>query len=167
MFEGASALNDESRTPLFCGSNVSRLDTTLMFMNVCRTHKVTNVCISELLHLLSKVILPLRNSLPTSEGVTTAMLNRFGLRHEAIHACRNGCVLFRREHVERETCPICDACRFKRVGMSSVPIKVLRHFPLMPRLRRMFSTPQLASLMTWHGENISRDGKMRGPYDSL
>ena len=95
------------------------------------------------------------------------MLNRLGLRHEAIHACRNGCVLFRHEHAERETCPICDACRFKRVGMSRVPIKVLRHFPLVPRLRRMFSAPQLASLMTWHGENILRDGKMRGPYDSL
>ena len=50
--------------------------------------------------------------------------------------------------------------------MSMVPVKVLRHFPLIPRLRRMFSTPHLASLMTWHGNNVSHDGKMRGPYDS-
>ena len=166
MTDGVAALNDESKTPLYCGSTVSRLDTTLLLMNVCRTHKVTNACISELLHLFSKVILPLPNSLPTSEGIATAMLNRLGLRHEAIHACRNGCVLFRKEFAERETCPICEACRFKRVGMSRVPVKVLRHFPLVPRLRRMFSTPQLASLMTWHGENISTDGKMRRPFDS-
>lgn len=34
VFEGASALNDECRTPLYCGSHLSRLDSTLMFMNV-------------------------------------------------------------------------------------------------------------------------------------
>ena len=166
-FEVAAALNDECRTPLYYGSNLSRLDSTLMFMNVCRTHKVTNACITELLHLFSKVILPVPNSLPTSEGIATTMLSKLGLKYDTIDACRNGCVLFRREYAELETCPVCEACRFKTVGLSRVPIKVLRHFPLVPRLRRMFSTPQLASLMTWHGENVSSDGKMRGPFDSL
>ena len=165
-FEGASALNDECRTPLFCGSNLSRLDNTLLFMNVCRTHKVSNACITELLHLFSKVILPLPNSLPTSECIATSMVSRLGLKYEAIDACRNGCVLFRHEYAELETCPKCEAGRYKRMGLSRVPMKVLRHFPLVPRLKRMFSTPQLASLMTWHGDNISIDGKMRGPYDS-
>ena len=164
--EGAAALNDECRTPLFCGSPLSRLDSTLLFMNVCRTHKVTNACITELLHLFSKVILPSPNSLPTSEGSATTMVMRLGLKYDAIDACRNGCVLFRREHSDLETCPVCSASRYKRVGLSRVPVKVLRHFPLVPRLKRMFSTPQLASLMTWHGDNISGDGKMRGPYDS-
>ena len=165
-FEGASALDNEWRTPLYVGSNLSRLDSTLMFMNVVRTHKVTNACITELLHLFSKVILHVPNSLPTSEGIATSMVSRLGLRYDAIDACRNGCVLFRREYATLETCPICAAGRFKRVGLSRVPSKVLRHFPLVPRLKRMFSTPQLASLMTWHGENMSSDGKMRGPYDS-
>jgi hypothetical protein len=127
-FEDASALNDECRTPLFCGSDLSRLDSTLLFMNGCRTHKVTNACITELLHLFSKVILPLPNSLPTSEVVATTMVSRLGLRYDAIDACRNGCVLFRLENAELETCPICEAGRYKRVGLSRVPVKVLRHF---------------------------------------
>jgi hypothetical protein len=165
-FEGASALNDECRTPLYCGSNLSRLDTTLLFMNVCRTHKVSNACITKLLHLFSKVILPLPNSLPTSEGIATAMVSRLGLRYDAIDACSNGCVLFRREFAERDSCPTCEAARYRQVGLSRVPVKVLRHFPLVPRLKRMFSTPELAALMTWHGDNVSTDGKMRGPYDS-
>lgn len=80
----ATALNDEATIPLFCGSSLSRLDTTLMFMNVCRTHKVTNACISELLHLLSKVILPTPNSLPSSEGMASTMLGRLGLRCDCI-----------------------------------------------------------------------------------
>lgn len=165
-FEGASSLNDECRTPLYCGSNLSRLDSTLLFMNVCRTHKVTNACITELLHLFAKVILPTPNSLPTSEGMATTIISRLGLQYDAIDACRNGCVLFRREYAEMDSCPVCEACRYKRVGLSRVPTKVLRHFPLAPRLKRMFSTTQLASLMTWHGDNVSIDGKMRGPYDS-
>lgn len=162
--EGAPALNDECRTPLYGGSNLSRLDTTLMFMNVCRTHKVSNACITELLHLFSKVILPLPNSLPSSEGIATAMVSRLGLRYDTIDACRNECVLYRREYASLESCPKCEAERYKRVGMARVPYKVLRHFPLVPRLKRMFSTPQLARLMTWHAENISTDGNMRGPY---
>jgi hypothetical protein len=165
-FEEASALQDESRTPLFCGSPLSRLDATLMFLNVCRTHKATNACISEMLHLLSKVILPLPNSLPTTETIASSMVSRLGLKYDAIDACRNGCVLFRKGNAELETCPACHTSRFRRVGLSKVPQKVLRHFPLIPRLRRMFSTPHLARLMTWHGHNISRDGKMRGPHDS-
>lgn len=165
-FENVTALNDESRIPLFCGSNLSRLDTILMFMNVCRTHKVSNACITELLQLMSKVILPSPNSLPTSESIASSMLSRLGLRYNTIDACQNGCILFRERYAEMEACPVCHACRFKRVGTSRVAKKVLRHFPLVPRLKRMFSTPQLAALMTWHRDNVSNDGRMRGPFDS-
>lgn len=164
--EGVAAMNDESRTPLYCGSRISKLDATLLVMNVCRTHKATNACISELLHLMSKVILPSPNSLPTNEGLATRMVARLGLRYDTIDACRNGCVLFRHEYAEMDTCPQCSAPRYRRVGLSNIPQKVLRHFPIIPRLRRMFSTPQLAAMMTWHASNKSEDGKMRGPVDS-
>jgi hypothetical protein len=164
--EYATLMNDESHTPFFCGSNLSRLDATLMFMNVCRTHRATNACINEMLHLLAKVILPMPNSLPSSEGSASSMLSRLGLKYHAIDSCKNGCVLFRHRYANMEACPMCLAPRYRTVGLSRVPHKVLRLFPLIPRLRRMFSTPHLASLMTWHGENISTDGKMRGPHDS-
>ena len=165
-FENANTMHDESRTPLFCGSPLSKLDATLMFMNVCRTHRATNACISEMLHLLNKVILPKPNCMPSSEDIASSMLNRLGLKYDTIDACQNGCVLFRLEYSSMTTCPICLAPRYRTVGRSRVPNKVLRHFPLIPRLRRMFSTPHLAALMTWHGSNVSSDGKMRGPYDS-
>ena len=163
---GNVAMNDECTTPLFCGSNLSKLEMTLMLMNVFRTHKVTNGCITEVLHVLSRVVLPSPNSLPGSEGIATRMLRRLGLKYDAIHVCRNGCVLYRNDNAELDACPKCGASRYKRVGQSRVPVKVLRHFPLIPRLRRMFSTPHLAQLMTWHVDNISNDGKMRGPCDS-
>jgi hypothetical protein len=36
--------------------------------------------------------------------------------------------------------------------------KVLRHFPLIPRLKRMFRAPNLSELMKWHQSNRSIDG---------
>lgn len=46
--EGRSvaSMNVESTTPFLCGSNILKLDATLMLMNVCRTHKATNACIT-------------------------------------------------------------------------------------------------------------------------
>ena len=164
--ENEDALREESTTPLFYGSSLSRLDGTLLVMNVCRTHKVTNTCINELLALMSTVILPTPNSMPASAAMATKMLDRLGLQYNSVHACRNGCILFRNAYADVEICPMCQADRYRCVGQSRVPWKVLRHFPLIPRLKRMFSTPELASLMTWHSENVSSDGAMRGPYDA-
>lgn len=164
--EDAAALNAEACIPLFSGSPLTRLDATLLFMNVCRSHKATNACINEMLSLLANVMLPSPNSMPSSEWIASRMLGRLGLKYDMIDACKNGCVLFRKTYASLDTCPVCHSPRFKRVGKSRVPVKVLRHFPLIPRLRRMFSTPHLAALMTWHGNNISSDGKMRGPHDS-
>lgn len=43
---------------------------------------------------------------------------------------------------------------------------VLRHFPLIPRLQRMFSSKKLSELNIWHHNNKSTDGKMRHTADS-
>jgi len=44
-----------------------------------------------------------------------------------------------------DKCPICDASRWKdeKEG-KKIPEKVLRHFPLIPRLKRMFASKQIA-----------------------
>ncbi|XP_058211658.1 uncharacterized protein LOC131323837 [Rhododendron vialii] len=47
-----------------------------------------------------------------------------------------------------------------------VPRKVLRHFPLIPRLQRLFMSSKIASFMKWHDEGRTKDGCMRHPADS-
>jgi len=47
-----------------------------------------------------------------------------------------------------------------------VPRLVLRHFPLIPRLQRMFMSSKLAEHMRWHTEGRTDDGKLRHPADS-
>ena len=54
-----------------------------------------------------------------------------------------------------EACTECKAPRFKKVDDSKVPIKVLRYFPLKPRLQHMFATPLQASFQTWYVANKS------------
>ncbi|KAL4579492.1 hypothetical protein LXL04_015641 [Taraxacum kok-saghyz] len=46
-----------------------------------------------------------------------------------------------------------------------VPHKVLRYFPLTPRLRRLYSSRHTAKEMTWHKTGRSEEGKMRHPVD--
>lgn len=161
-----SSLDEAGRTPLFAGSNLSVLAATLILLNLCRVHHVSNLFITELLLILSKSILPAPNSLPVSESKASAMLRKLGLGYKTIHACPKGCVLFRGAIADALVCPKCGSHRWKRSGRSIVPVSVLRHFPLISRLRRMFATPTLASFMTWHRENKSADGVMRSPVDS-
>ncbi len=60
-----------------------------------------------------------------------------------------------------QECPKCGAPRYRVVGRSQVPVKVVRHFPLAARLLRMYRAPAIAELMTWHNKNQSTDGKVR------
>jgi hypothetical protein len=50
------------------------------------------------------------------------------------------------------------------------PVKVLRHFPVIPRLLRMFRSPCLSKLMLWHSESRSDreggDNLVRHPCNS-
>ncbi|CAA7025078.1 unnamed protein product [Microthlaspi erraticum] len=48
-----------------------------------------------------------------------------------------------------------------------VPNRVLRYFPIIPRLKRMFRTESLAKDLRWHFSNRSSDGKLRHPVDSV
>jgi hypothetical protein len=50
--------------------------------------------------------------------------------------------------------------------MSLVPQKVLRHFPLIPWLQRMYRARQTSEMMTWHARNKSTDGKVRHVPDN-
>lgn len=159
-------LDEAGRTPLFADITLSVLVATLIILNLYRVHKVSNLFISKLLLVLSRSILPSPNSIPSSEAKASSMLKRLGLGYNTIHACNNGCVLYRGPHEHHDLCRICHAPQWKRSGHTLVPISVLRHFPLVSRLRRMFATHSLAKLMIWHRENRSRDGRMRSPVDS-
>jgi hypothetical protein len=152
--------------PLYEGSSLSMLCATLLIVNCCKTHGVSNTFMNELLMLLSMSILPVGNCLPKTEYEASKILRRLGLAYNMIHACPNGCCLFKGDLEDVEKCPVCDRDRYRRCGRSRVPMLILRHFPLIPQLQRMFSSKKLSKLNVWHYFNKSVDGNMRHTADS-
>ena len=152
--------------PLYEGATLSMLCATLLIMNCCKTHGVSNMFMNELLMLLSMSILPIGNCLPKTEYEATKFLRRLGLAYNMIHACPNGCCLFKGDLEDDKNCPVCEADRYRMCGRSRVPTLILHHFPLIPQLQRMFSSKKLSKLNVWHHFNKSVDGKMRHTADS-
>ena len=152
--------------PLYEGSTLSMLCATLLIVNCCKTHGVSNAFMNELLMLLSMSILPVGNCLPKTEYEASKILRKLGLAYNMIHACPNGCCLFKGDLEDKEQCPVCDHDRYRMCGRSRVPSLILRHFPLIPQLQRMFSSKKLSKLNMWHHFHKSEDGKMRHTADS-
>ena len=68
-------LEDNARTPLFSGTQLSCLSLTLLILNCLQVHRANNALISELIMLLSKSMLPFINYLPSSEYLASKMLS--------------------------------------------------------------------------------------------
>ena len=110
--------------------------------------------------MLSTKLLPRGNILPKSRDEAKEVITRLGLDYNSIHACENDCILYRGEYEIFTICRICKTTRYKD---SNVPKKVLRHFPLGPRIEHMFRSPELAKLMDWHSKIVSKDNPADSP----
>ena len=85
--------------------------------------------------LLKNHILPTQNIMSSCRDDARKILQKLGVDYETIHACLNDCVLFRKEYAELEKFPTCGTNRYRKdLQGSTVPEKVLRHFPLIPRI---------------------------------
>ena len=87
-------------------------------------------------------------------------------------------MLFRNDHKEDGFCHTCGASRYIQAPkvdselesskkQHRVSAKTLRHFPLIPRLKRLFMCSKMADSLRWHEEKRSKDGKLRHPADGL
>lgn len=117
-------------------------------------------------------MLPEGNVLPKSTDSIKKFLKIFGFGYEMIHACKNDCILYRKQYEELETCPRCSASRWEIDKHSNeekkgIPAKVLRYFPIKDRFKRMFRSARMAEDLRWHANNATEDGIMRHPVDSL
>ncbi|KAI3832273.1 hypothetical protein MKX03_009317, partial [Papaver bracteatum] len=124
-------------------------------------------------------VLPPGHCLPKSTYEVKKLLKAFQLTYEKIHACPNDCCLFRNDLKDEDECPKCHYSRWKEDTSNmddadmvdkpkkKIPVKVIRYFPIVPRLRRMYNSAELAQQLIWHATHKSKDGKMRHPTDSL
>ena len=155
-----------TQVPLYHGSKISALACILVLMNLAHLHNVSNSFMDELFSFMRLDVLPLSNGLSRNRHEAHKLIDRLALKFNTIHSCRNGCILYWKDRVGLSECPNCQAPRYVEAGSSSVLVKVLRHFPLIPRLLRMYRCRDIASLMQWSRKNVSTDGKMRSILDS-
>ena len=114
----------------------------------------TDKSFSMLLELLRDA-LPEENTLPKSFYDTKNIISGLGLSYEKIHVCPNECILYRKDLADAEICPKCNLSRWKYNSddvecRKKIPAKILRWFPLIPRLQRLFVSPKTACSMIWH-----------------
>lgn len=118
---------------------------------------------------LIKDALPDGETLPKSHYEAKTLLQGLGLGYVYIHACINDCMLFWKEDKDLESCSVCGEPRYKinQGKCKKIPQKVLRHFPLKPRLQRLFMSRMIAEEMRWHKDKrVREDDVLRHPADS-
>jgi hypothetical protein len=156
--------------PLYTGLNVSVISATIVMINMAVIHGVSNAYVNELLKYLVTVLLPQGNMLPSSHYEARRLIRKLGLNYNVIHACLSGCILYRNEYNDLESCPK-PGCGLSQFIPSStcIPVKVICHFPLIPRLLRMMRSEKIANLLRWHMDfpNPDRDTVMKSIADSL
>ena len=128
-------------------------------MNMCHVFGVSNNFSSELLQYLSEDLLPEGNKLPRSHYVAAKTIQNLGMNYNNIHACPDGCVLYDGEHAESNVCPKCSKSRWME-STNNVPSKVIRHFPLIPRLKRMWRSPEIGGMLMGYTKHVNEDGIM-------
>lgn len=163
---------EDAETPLY--SECPNYTKVAAIMGLYRIKVKSSISENYFDQLLSMVhdMLPKGNVLPTSTSEIKKFLKIFGFGYDIIHACKNDCILYRKQYEAMSSCPRCGASRWevdKHSGetKNGIPAKVLRYFPIKERFKRMFRSETMSKDLQWHFSNASEDGTVRHPVDSL
>ncbi|XP_059284728.1 uncharacterized protein LOC132038023 [Lycium ferocissimum] len=115
--------------------------------------------------------------IPNSFYEAKKTIKKLCLDYIKMYACPNDCMFMREDDVNAETCKYCHTSRWKpkkerikdhapttsekQKKNRKKPAKILRYFPLKPRLQRLFMCSKIAEHMTWHAEDGNKDGTIR------
>ncbi|XP_042952270.1 uncharacterized protein LOC122289358 [Carya illinoinensis] len=106
---------------------------------------------------------------PDSYNEARRLQRGLGFTYTKIHVCPNDCALFWKDNADKDACPKCNASRWasSTTNQKRLSQKVLRYFPLKPRLQRLFISRKTAQAMRWHvEERVDEPNFMRHPADS-
>ncbi|XP_066323971.1 uncharacterized protein [Miscanthus floridulus] len=140
---------EDAKKSLSPGSRHSKFSFLVRMLYIKSRYRIGNTTFSAMIKLLSEGY-P-QSELPKSYDEAKKYLRELGLGCENIHVCPNNCVLFRKRYAKDNVCPVCKASRWQdETGTKRVPHKVLRHFPLLPRLKRIFASKRTSKETQWH-----------------
>ncbi|KAL6509602.1 hypothetical protein OROGR_022912 [Orobanche gracilis] len=157
--------------------NFSKLSFLVRMLQIKALGNWSDKSFSMMLDLL-KESFPEGVQLPKNYYETRKTLRDLGLDYRKIDSCTNDCMIYWGVNESKSRCDTCGLSRWKEVENSNmpaadkskrtkkVPKKSFWYFPIKSRLKRLFMTPKIASMMTWHANERTEDGIMRHPADS-
>ena len=99
-----------------------------------------------LLKVFKDEILPSGSHIPKSYYDCKKFITDIGMTYDKIDDCNNNCMLYHKEDKDLQHCKVCGDSRWKSDKLSGavmkktngkfIPKKVLRYFPLTPRVQR-------------------------------
>ncbi|XP_061343726.1 uncharacterized protein LOC133289743 [Gastrolobium bilobum] len=172
-------LAKDGEQPLYEGcTKYSKLSFVVKLYHIKRLCGMTDKAMTMVLELLQDAFDYAK--IPKSFYEAKKTITKLGLDYQKIDACPKNCMLYWGVNDENmQTCKVCHMSRWKtknKVGdilrsddgcnKKKVPAKVVRYFPLKPRLQRLFLSSKTANDMRWHAMDNNNDGMMRHPRDS-
>ncbi|XP_010451510.1 PREDICTED: uncharacterized protein LOC104733639 [Camelina sativa] len=126
----------------------SKLSFTLKLYHIKCMSRISDKGMSLIIDLLKEAFEHAK--LPDSFNDMKKIIRKLGFNYESIHVCPNDCMLYWGDDASRDTCKVCKSSRWKtRIVDDSVEekkkkkkqqaAKVLRYFPLKPRMQRLFT----------------------------
>ncbi|XP_060210618.1 uncharacterized protein LOC132637562 [Lycium barbarum] len=144
-------LLEEGKQKLYLGSETfTKLSFTIRLYLLKTLYRLSNVAFSDILALLKEAF-------------------PFVQLPESFNKARN--MIKDVDNEKADNCSVSGSSRWKSVGnaltnvKSKIPAKVLRYFPLKPRLQRMFMCPKTSVAMRWHANERPNDWNIRHPTD--
>jgi hypothetical protein len=160
---------EDAKHALCPGFVQSRFSFLVRMLHIKSFYRINNTTFSAILKLLSGSF-P-NTGLPDSYDKAKKYLKELGLGYELIHVCDNNCVLFCKELENHDICPKCKESRWvDEDGAKRLPKKVLRYFPIIPRLKsrlkRMFANKATSEETRWHKDKrVPVENEMSHPAD--
>ncbi|GMJ12295.1 hypothetical protein HRI_004898700 [Hibiscus trionum] len=170
-------LLNEMNEQLYEGSKYSKLSFCICLFHLKCLGGWTGNSFTQLLEFLGEMF-PFAK-IPQSSKDMKKVIKDLGLGYEKIHSCPNDCMLYWGDRKNQESCHVCGKSRWMNKDVENVsedevearsrkkPVKILRYFPLIPRLQRLFMSSKTAESMRWHHDGRTNDGFLRHPADSL
>ncbi|XP_017415953.1 uncharacterized protein LOC108326871 [Vigna angularis] len=155
-------LNDGNQ--ILCdGSKYTKLEFVIKLYHIKVLCGLSDKAMTMILDLLRDAFSEAK--LPLSFYEAKKIINKLGLNYTKIDACPNHCMLYLRDdEKDLQTCKHCGTSRWNPKKKKKQPTKVLRYFPLKPRLQRLFMCSKTAKHMRWHSSE-NKDGVIRHPRD--
>ncbi|XP_057760053.1 uncharacterized protein LOC130980381 [Arachis stenosperma] len=141
----------------------SKLSFLISLYHIKCLYRISDKAMTEILKLLKDAFGNAKISNTFYEAKKT--INKLGLNYTKIPACPNDCMLYWGEDEDLQECKRCKTSKWSDAKKKK-PAKILRYFPLKPRLQRLFMCSKTAQSMQWHPLAEKKDSKMRHPRDS-